>query len=219
MRCATAALAALIAVGFAAPGDAAEIDSARSVIPERAWLDLDLDPQATGYTGRISFDLRILQSVASIPLRSQDLRIDSAELLTEAGRTLLLRVDDTSPAGLLQLIAPQALLPGAARLEVRFAGEFREDGIAREVDAEGRPRLLRHAEQASGRAFPVIDGGDARHVWELSLALPAALQASAMSEQVGIEKVRDGWRRLRFAPTSPIAASELRFSVQAQPTP
>jgi aminopeptidase N len=204
----TATLACLFAIGLLPP--AAAVEAPESIVRvEQAWLDLDLDPLADGFAGRVVFDLRIAQATRSLRLQAQDLRIDAAEALTQAGRTLALEADGNQE-GLLRLSAPEALAPGSARIEIRYTGAYRVDGIMRMAD--GGIGLAPQPASARGRAFPVpIAAGDAWS-WELSLALPAAWDAISGTERIGIEKERDGWRRLRFVPTAAIAPDDLHFT-------
>lgn len=202
-----ATLACLFAIGLLPP--AAAVDApASSLRVEQAWLDLDLDPGADGFAGRVVFDLHLAGPAATLLLGAEDLRIDAAEALTQDGTTLRLEAE-TGSAGILRLSAPETLAPGPARVEIRYTGEYRSDGIARQAD--GGIELEPQPGSAVGRAFPVPLGAEGDWSWELSLVLPAAWEASAATGRIGIEKVRDGWRRLRFAPTAAIAPHALRF--------
>ncbi len=212
--------ACLVALPAGAPAHAADEvvpvgQLPRSVVPQRAALDLRIDAGAKGLEGRVRIDVEVVESTDTVWMHGRDLRIASARFVGADGEAVPLAAEQVDPSGVLRLKSPVALATGAGRIEIEYAADFGQqlEG-AYQVKAGGEHYVVTQMEPLGARsAFPGFDEPSFKHPWEISLVVPEDQQGFANTAMVGIEKVQDGWRRLRFAPTEAIPSYLVAFAV------
>ncbi len=187
----------------------------RSVLPQRAALDLRIDATAKGLEGRVRIDVEVVEATDTVWMHGRDLRIASAHYTGADDERIPLVAEQVDASGVLRLQAPVTLALGTGRIEIEYAADFGQqlEG-AYQVKAGGEHYVITQMEPLGARsAFPGFDEPSFKHPWEISLVVPDGQQGFANTTQVGIEKVQDGWRRLRFAPTEAIPSYLVAFAV------
>ena len=172
------------------------------VRPTRYDAALSVDLAAHRFTGRVRVDLSLTAPAPELVLHAAALDIARAVVIRE-GRTLepverrLAAASET-----LVLRFEPALAPGAATLELAFAGPI-IDGL-RGFYAAGPGLAATQFEAADARrVFPCFDEPGFKAPWALEVEAPAGV-AVLSNGAVVKEEVRGDRRRLSFAETPPL---------------
>jgi cytosol alanyl aminopeptidase len=188
----------------------------RNVVPERYALELRIDPRKEGFSGKVGIDVQINESTQAIFLHGRDLEIDSATLTTAAGESLPLKAEVAHAAGgVLRLTAPAMLATGKATLTLVYHAEYGQNlqGAYR-IKAGDQTYIATQMEPLGARsAFPGFDEPAFKTAWDISLVVPRDQNAVANTALVGIDKVEDGWQKLRFATTEKLPSYLIAFAV------
>lgn len=187
----------------------------RTVLPERVRLDLTLDANATGFEGKVQIDVAVTAATDTIWMHGRRLRIERAQYRSAEGEVVPLQAEQVHESGVLRLTAPLALAVGKGRIEIDYAADYDQqlEGAYQVKVGEDRYVITQMEPLGARSAFPGFDEPSFKHPWEVSLVVPVGQQGFANTRMVGIDKVKDGWRRLRFAPTEAIPSYLVAFAV------
>ncbi|MBB5209448.1 M1 family metallopeptidase [Chiayiivirga flava] len=188
----------------------------RSVVPERYALELRLDADAEDFSGKVAIDVAVNDAVDTLWLHGRNLEIDSATLTTADGETLPLKASVAhAEAGVLKLVAPTTLAPGKARITLTYRAKYdlQLQGAYRVKVGDDAYVVTQMEPLGARNAFPAFDEPAFKTPWDVSLVVPDGQTAVANTAQIGIDKVQDGWKKLRFATTERLPTYLIAFAV------
>lgn len=217
------AVAGLLLIALACTTGAKEPDASvplgqlpRSVTPEHYTLELRMDANADAFSGKVTIDVSINDAVDTIWLHGRHLDIDSATLTGADGEQLPLKATVADEAGgVLKLDAPATLATGKAKLSLTWRAKYdRQLQGAYQIKVGDDAYIATQMEPLGARsAFPGFDEPAFKTPWDISLIVPRGQNAVANTAEIGIEKVEDGWKRLRFATTEKLPSYLIAFAV------
>lgn len=210
-------LAFALAARAETPNDAVPLGPLpRSVTPEHYTLELRMDANADAFSGKVAIDVSVDEAVDTIWLHGRHLDIDSATLTGTDGEQLPLKVTVADEAGgVLKLDAPAALATGKAKLTLTWNAKYdRQLQGAYQIKVGDDAYIATQMEPLGARsAFPGFDEPAFKTPWDISLIVPRDQNAVTNAAQIGIDKVEDGWKRLRFATTEKLPSYLIAFAV------
>jgi alanyl aminopeptidase len=185
------------------------------VIPRHATLELDLDPRADHFTGRIQLDVSLARPLATVWLHGRDLEIEQAVAIIGGTRSpLTARFQDP---GLLALDAAQQLPAGQARLDLAYRGHMdlvNLDGIFLNEDRGERYLFTQFETSDARRAFPCFDEPRFKIPWSITLHVPAGLTVVGNTAVRAEELAADGkTKAVELATTRPLPSYLVAFAV------
>ena len=184
-------------------------------MPLAQSVELTLDPAQEGYSGRVHIDVVAANSFQSFRLNAEGPVITSATLTDPAGRSTTLTAAITrDDLGLITLSAPSALPAGNYRLTAEFTGNYQRDGLGLyKTVSRGDAYLFTQFEDKHARkAFPCWDEPAFKINWQLSLTVPAALEAVA-NAPVARETRTPENRTFHFGRTPPMPSYLVALAV------
>jgi puromycin-sensitive aminopeptidase len=191
----------------------------RTALPARYDLRLEPDLDAATFTGEVCITLTVLDAVRELMLNAADLEVQQARLWTEGGRHLSATVNLDGVAEWCRLVFDELLLPGRARLTLRFTGTLNDRlrGFYRSKckDASGEWRWLAATQfeaTDARRCFPCWDEPGFKAVFSSTLVVPAGL-AAVSNSAIASERSEGGKRVVRFADTIPMSTYLVAFLV------
>ena len=208
-----------------APFNFADIQTAlpKNIVPERAMLELDLDPALDFFEGRVRYDLRLTTSAPAVVLHAAaELELLRMELRGPRGPVLLKRVP-SSVRETWSLVPADgmALPPAAYQLQIDYRG--RVSATANGVygvsySANGAPvRMLATQLEPTDarRLLPAFDEPVFRMPYMVSVRAPVGYQVLAnMPSTASEEDSAEGrYTRHNFAPTPPMQSYLLAITV------
>ena len=188
----------------------------RAVVPRRYELRLEPDLGAFAFAGSVGIELEVVEPTSEIVLNAAELEIAGGNLdgVALAG----VDYDDEHERAVLRL--GEAVQPGAARLNLAFAGTLNDKlrGFYRSTftDDDGNERVIATTQFESTnarRAFPCWDEPDLKAVFEVTLVVPDDLMAVSSGAEVDSKPTGDGRREVSFAPTMEMSTYLLAFIV------
>ncbi|HET7754085.1 MAG TPA: M1 family metallopeptidase, partial [Anaeromyxobacteraceae bacterium] len=175
------------------------------VRPVAYALDVELDPAAERFGGRVRIDVDLAAPRSTIWLHGRDLRVSEAAALAGGGRVAG-EFSQVSDAGLAKLTFARAIGPGRVTLELSWQAGWAQpwDGVFRSKAPEGFYAATQFEAISARRAFPSFDDPQFKTPFDVSLTVPST--ANAISNGLALEStaLRDGRRRVRFATTAPM---------------
>lgn len=211
-------LGALLSLAFVMVTLRAEFDPlrlTREVVPVAQSVELTLDPAKDDYSGRTVVDLFASQPFTSFRLHAEGPTLASATLVSGDGEstTLAIELSDKSQ-GLHTLTAPRQLGLGNYKLTIEFTAKFQRDGLGLyKTVSRGDPYLFTQFEDRHARkAYPCWDEPSFKIPWQLTLKVPAALEAVTNSPVA--HEARDGdWKTIAFGRTPPMPSYLVAMAV------
>ncbi|WP_419918055.1 M1 family metallopeptidase [Candidatus Poriferisocius sp.] len=188
----------------------------RTVVPK--WYELRMEPDLDefSFAGSVGVDIEVLVPVAEIVLNAADLEITGGNLDGVALGGI--DYDTEHERVVLRLAEPAS--PGAARLNLRFAGTLNDQlrGFYRSTftDTDGNQRVIATTQFESTnarRAFPCWDEPDLKAVFEVTLVVPDGLMAISSGAEIASQPTGDDRREVSFAPTMAMSTYLLAFVV------
>jgi alanyl aminopeptidase len=204
----------LICVGHAS----AEVDPlrlTREVAPVAQSVELTLDPAKDDYHGRVLVDLLAQQPFTSFRLHARGPVIRRATLTSNDGETVELVAELVNERhGLVRLTAPRELGPGNYRLQAEFTASFQRDGLGLyKTVSRGDPYLFTQFQDTHARkAFPCWDEPSFKIPWQLTLTVPAALEAVG-NAPAALESRAGDWKTIAFGRTPPMPSYLIALAV------
>ncbi|MDQ5977680.1 MAG: hypothetical protein QG602_652, partial [Verrucomicrobiota bacterium] len=187
----------------------------RDVVPVAQSVELTLDPARDDYSGRVLVDLLANEPFKSFRLHAEGPVISQATLTGSDGETVTLAAEVTNAKhGLVTLTAPSELPRGSYRLTADFAARFTRDGLGLyKTVSRGDPYLFTQFEDTHARkAFPCWDEPLFKIPWQLTLTVPAALEA-VTNAPVAIETRQGETKTIAFGRTPPMPSYIVALAV------
>jgi alanyl aminopeptidase len=204
------------------------VEDAWPTAPRASYPRLPRDFAPTGYrlslevgdglAGRVEIDGAMVRATSRIWLHAHDETIRRAAI-TCRGTTVALAEARTGwngePDELLALDAPAPLPEGACTLAIDYTADLADapEGAFRE--RAGYDSYVYTALQPTyaRRVVPCLDEPDVEAPWTVSLTVRAGLVAVGNAPVARATELDNGWRRVDFEPTPPLAADLVAFAV------
>ncbi|WP_164975988.1 M1 family metallopeptidase [Oleiharenicola lentus] len=187
----------------------------REVVPVAQSVELTLDPAKDDYAGRVLVDLHANQPFKSFRLHAQDLVLGTATLANNDGDSVPLTAEVTNAKhGLVTLTAPRELGAGQYRLTIDYTARYTRDGLGLyKTVSRGDPYLFTQLQDTHARrAFPCWDEPSFKIPWQLTLTVPAGLEA--VTNAAVAYETRDGdWKTIHFGRTPPMQSYIVALAV------
>jgi puromycin-sensitive aminopeptidase len=185
----------------------------RAVLPSRYALILEPDLAAATFTGSVTAEVEVVESVDQVVLNAADL--DIASVLVN-GVTREHRLDDTTQ----RLIIDASLSVGSAQISITFTGTLNDKlrGWYRSTfrDESGTEHVIATTQMQTTdcrRAFPCWDEPDMKAVFDISLVIEPHLLAVSNGAEISRTSGPDGKVTVGFAPTMPVSTYLVAFVV------
>ncbi len=175
----------------------------REVEPVAQAVSLILNPESEDFSGSARIDLIAHQEFSSFRLHALGPSINRAELISPDGKSTPLSHSVTREAiGLLTLSAPEPLPAGNYQLVMEFTATYQKDGLGLyKTISRGEAYLFTQFEdQHARKVFPCWDEPSFKINWQLTLTVPAHLEAVTNSPPA-MERTEGNWKTIQFART------------------
>ncbi|MEJ2602720.1 MAG: M1 family metallopeptidase [Gammaproteobacteria bacterium] len=190
----------------AAPGPRADGDlTAFPVRPLSQSVELRIDPDESGYAGRVAIELEVTDETDRFAFHARDMELGKAVLVAETGAAAGLQTE-SGAHGLVTATTGRALAPGRYRLELDFERPYegRAVGLYR-VSAGGENYLFTQFQAVDARrAFPCWDEPRYKIPFRMTLSAPAG-DVVLFNTPVSSKRTEDGWTTHVFAETPPVS--------------
>ena len=192
----------------------------KDVRPSKYTLTLQPNLQTFTFSGRVAIDIEILQPTESIVLNAAELAITSCRVESSGGEASPSSTALDEKAETASFAFDSALPVGPARLEIEFTGELNDRlrGFyrSRYTDMQGEERHLATTQfeaTDARRAFPCWDEPSMKATFEVTLVVPAELEAVSNTMIAEESALDGGLRRVRFDETPVMSTYLLAFVV------
>jgi len=183
-------------------------------VPTGYQARLAIDPAAPTFDGEIAIAGTITARSSLVWLHGRGLDVTDAvarQGAVEIPLAVAPRGDD------LLALTPAAPLPvGAWTLALRYRGMIAAtETVGAFVETiDGQPYVFSHFEPLDARrVFPCVDEPAAKVPWQLTLDVPAGVEALSNSPAASTAPLPDGRIRVAFAPTPPLPTYLIAFAV------
>jgi alanyl aminopeptidase len=210
----------------AVPADVARIEGAiddappagrlpDDVAPLRYALSLRVVPSEERFAGQVRVEVELTRPRRVIWLHAQELAVRAAQVRTERGETVPLRVERAGEDGLVAARPARDLPAGRHTLEIAYDAAFDRTlkGLYR-VDVRGDAYAFTQFEAISARlAFPCFDEPRFKTPFEVTVEARPDHAVIGNTPTVAEEPAEGGLRRVRFAPTERLPTYLLALAV------
>jgi alanyl aminopeptidase len=187
----------------------------REVVPVAQSVELTLDPTKDDFSGRTVIDLLANQPFTSFRLNAEGPTFSTATLTSADGEVTALTAEVTNAKfGVVTLTAPKSLGIGNYKLAIDFTAKYPRDGLGLyKTVSRGESYLFTQFEDKHARkAFPCWDEPEFKIYWQLTLKIPAALEA--VTNSAVASETRDGdWKTIAFGRTPPMPSYIVAMAV------
>ena len=190
------------------------------VRPRKYRLTLQPDLEKFTFDGLEVIDLEIAEPVSEIVLNADELTIHAATLIQDgkSQRAAAIVLDKERETAAIAF--PEGVSPGAAQLDLRFAGELNDKlrGFYRSqyVNPEGETAYLATTQfeaTDARRAFPCWDEPSCKAAFQLTLNIPADMVAVSNTPIIDQARLDAGYQSVGFAETPVMSTYLLAFVV------
>ncbi|MCK5860615.1 M1 family metallopeptidase [Abyssibacter sp.] len=185
-----------------------------AVVPTAYALNLNIDPDADRFSGRVIIDVRIAEPVDVIYLHGKNLTVSAATL--SAGETLIAaEYAQVDPSGVARLSLPISVSAGQARLTIDYGAPFSTtlDGLYK-VEEDDRAYAFTQFEAISARmAFPSFDEPRFKVPFDLAVSAKADHSVISATPVRRTETAVGGAVRHVFEQTPPLPTYLIAFAV------
>ena len=191
------------------------------VAPEHYRLILEPDLEQFTFTGSVSIDVTVHRAVSEIVLNAAELAASSARVEAPGGLSLSAdRIEFDEESERLTLGFPGEIPAGQATLSVAFDGflndqlrGFYRSSYAAADGVERRLATTQFEATDARRAFPCWDEPSVKATFDVTLVVPAELEAISNMPIAGVEPAPGGKKAVRFETTPRMSTYLLAFIV------
>ena len=193
----------------------------RNVKPVSYRLTLEPDFETFVFKGEETIEVEVLEPTSTIILNAIDLEIQTCRLTADGGDPVSPQkttFDKTAETATFDF--DSELAAGRARLELEFTGELNDRlrGFyrSRYTDVDGNERYLATTQfeaTDARRAFPCWDEPSTKATFDVTLVVPAELEAVSNMPIASETEVRSGVKSVRFEETPVMSTYLLAFII------
>jgi alanyl aminopeptidase len=184
------------------------------VRPSGYRVELTLDPAAPEFTGHIEIDVTLAGPTALLWLNGERLEVDRARAVV-GGDEVALTVAHTG-GRFIGFRPASPLAAGSATLIIDYRGKVDAVdtyGIFHQQEGDRWYLYTQFESTAARRAFPCFDEPAYKVPWQLTLEVPAALEAVSNTPVASSTPTERGTKRVVFEPTPPMPSYLVAFAV------
>ena len=192
----------------------------RTVVPDRYDLTLTPDLENASFAGEARIRVTVTEDVTEVVLNAVELKIISAELLSEDGTRHVPSVSYDPDEERVILALEAAATPGVWYLDVTFVGVLNDklQGFYRSTfkDGDGAERAIATTQfeaTDARKAFPCWDEPDFKATFAVTLIVDADLAAISNGAVMDDKDLGNGKRQVTFAETMPMSTYLVAFVV------
>jgi cytosol alanyl aminopeptidase len=185
------------------------------VHPTAEAIELTIDPENDGFTGRADIDVALTQPRQSVWLHARGLHISSASVTPDGSAPLAATWADEDDRGLGRLEMTSSAPAGRARIHVEYGASYTAgtQGLFRTKQAGVAYAFTQFEAIDARRAFPCFDEPSFKIPFTVTLDVPKGDEAVANTLEVGRTAADGGVVRVSFAPTRPLPSYLVAFAV------
>jgi cytosol alanyl aminopeptidase len=186
-----------------------------TVAPVHYRLELRIDPTQDSFSGTVSIDARISESLDSMWLHGKDFEVDEIFLTDVNGDRVAASYEQEHDSGVSLVSLERAVHAGAVTLEISFRRPFETgtNGLFRAVKGDDVYVATQFEPIAARKAFPGFDEPAFKVPFDLTLVTRADHVAITTTPEIAGEKLDDGYVRRVFDTTRPMPTYLLAFAV------
>ncbi len=177
----------------------------RDLLPLRYGLELTVNPELDGFTGRVEIEVRVGRAGRFFWMHARDLAV--RDVTVEAGGAQIpATLAQVTAEGVARLSALQTIPTGRAVIRAAFSGTWGAHlaGLYR-TRTVGAAYAYTHLEPtAARRVFPCFDEPSFKAPFDIALVVREADVAVSNGPVEAQEPSGDGMKRVRFARTPPL---------------
>ena len=168
-----------------------------------------------GFSGNVSIDAEIRESLDSLWLHGKDFEIDEISLTDAAGNRVAANYEQQHESGVSLVSLEQTVAAGKATLDISFRRPFGTgtDGLFRVLRGEDAYVATQFEPIAARKAFPGFDEPAFKVPFDLMLVTRSDHVAITTTPEIATETLDDGYVRRVFNTTRPMPTYLLAFAV------
>jgi cytosol alanyl aminopeptidase len=185
------------------------------VHPTAEAIELTIDPEHDGFSGKADIDVELTQPRQSMWLHGRGLHVTSASVTPEGGPSAVATWVDEDERGLGRLSLGSVAPAGRARIHIEYDASFTAgtQGLFK-VKQAGVPYAFTQFEAIDARrAFPCFDEPSFKIPFTVTLDVPQGDEVVANTPEARRAAVDGGLVRVSFAPTKPLPSYLVAFAV------
>jgi alanyl aminopeptidase len=182
--------------------------------PQAYVLDLDIDPRATRFGGRVVIDVELMRPLRHFFLHGRDLDV-TAVTLRQQEKTIAGDYRQLSPDGVARIELAATAEAGPATLTLTYNAPFSPglEGLFR-VEVDGRWYAFSQFEPLDARrAFPGFDQPSFKTPFTIRVRAPAEDVVITSTRSAATTMLEDGRRQHQFARSVPLPTYLIAFAV------
>ena len=188
-----------------------------TVTPVAYSLNLQVDPNATHFTGQLTITVHVQKPTRTIWLHGKDLQVTQVAVTAGGHSPMKARYTQVTDEGMARVDLEADLPTGLAFMSFAYTGAFNTqlDGLYK-VTAEGVPYAVTQFEAvAARRALVCFDEPRFKTPFEITLQVPQDLMAISNAPVIAEQTHTDApnFKNVQFAPTLPLPTYLLAFAV------
>lgn len=210
-----ATLVAFTTVMFGHPARAQAPDRLpESVMPTRYTLDLQIDPEARGFSGTTRIAVSLKERTSQIWLHAKSLKMTESYALDAQGTRIGTHFVPANAAGLGKLSLDRPLDAGAATLVFQYDAPWGDEEGLYSVSESGHTYAIAYFWPLSARAaFPCFDEPGIKAPFDVSVTTNRNNAVIANSPEANVELLAGDQKRVTFASTRPLSTPLVMLAV------
>lgn len=188
-----------------------------SVVPQNYTIDMRMDPDADGFSGRVEILVENKEPTQKIWMHGKHMTVSNAVAVTDSGEEFVLTFTelsaDEAPSGIAHMTSEETLPKGLMTLKMDYETPYNQSlNSAYQVKRDGEGYIITQFEPLGAReAFPSFDEPKYKVPFTLSITAPASDFVYANTPQVNVTELDDGWVKHDFATTRPLPTYLIAF--------
>ena len=176
-----------------------------TVVPTRYRLELRVTPAEESFSGNVSIDIEIRETLDSVWLHGKDFRVDEVFLTDAAGNRVAASYEQKHESGVSLVSLVQTVDVGPATLDISFRRPFDTgtDGLFRVLRGEDAYVATQFQPIAARKAFPGFDEPAFKVPFDLMLVTRSDHVAITTTSEIATEALEDGYVCLLYTSPSP----------------
>ncbi len=185
------------------------------VHPTAETLELTIQPEHDGFSGKADIDVELTQARQSVWLHARGLHVTSAMLTPAGGAAIPATWSDEDEHGLGRLALASAAPAGKAHIHVEYEAPFMAgtQGLFKTKEGGVAYAFTQFEAVDARRAFPCFDEPGFKIPFTVTLVVPQGNEAISNTPEVQRTPIDGGLQRVSFATTKPLPSYLVAFAV------
>ncbi len=190
-----------------------------TVTPKGYRVDMTIDPQMDGMTGRVAINVTVNEKADRIWIHAKEMTVSTARIDYADGGAVSLTFNAVpladAPSGIAYLTAEDDIPAGEGILTLEYATPYNQNlNSAYQVRRGEDAYILTQFEPLGAReAFPSFDEPKFKVPFTLSITAPSDQVVYANTPKTSVADSNDGWTKHSFAQTRPLPSYLVAFGV------